>query len=68
MEWLMSAWQFMTANWDKISGALLAFIALAEAITRLTPTEKDDGFVERMGAIIRKILDFLKVPNAKKDK
>lgn len=68
MEWMMGAWQFLMANVDKITGATMAFLALAEAITRLTPTETDDGFVERMGAVIRKILDFLKVPNVKKER
>ena len=58
MEWLLQ-------NIDKMAAALLALIALAEAIVRLTPTEKDDGAVERVGAIIRKLLDVLKVPNKK---
>ena len=41
-------------------------IAVAEVITRLTPTEKDDAFVQRLGAGIKKVLDAIKLPNVKK--
>lgn len=37
------------------------FLAIAEGITRLTPTKKDDGFILRLG----KAVDFVlsKLPN-----
>lgn len=63
MEALKNFMQFIVQNWGNISLAIMALVALAEAIVRITPTTSDDGAVERIGAIIRKILDFLKVPN-----
>ena len=41
-------------------------IAVAEFITRLTPTKKDDGFVQRAGTLIKFVLDAVKTPNLKK--
>ena len=66
MEWISSIVNFLMENFGKISATLLAALGLAEAITRFTPTEKDDGAVERIGAFIRKVLDFFKMPNVKK--
>jgi len=41
-------------------------IAIAEFITRLTPTKKDDGFVQRIGELIKFVLDKVKTPNVRK--
>lgn len=46
--------------------ALLSLVAFLEVAVRFTKTEKDDGFVERLGQKIRKLMDVLKVPNNKK--
>jgi len=48
--------------------ALGAGIAIAEAVTRLTPTKKDDGFVQRLGELIKLVLDSLSLPNLEKKK
>lgn len=53
-------------NYAEILLALSMLVGAAEIIVRLTPTQEDDGFVERVGKVLRKIMDFLKVPNAKK--
>ena len=63
MEGLKNFAQFVVQHWGDITMAILALVALAEAIVRITPTQSDDGAVERIGSVIRKILDFLKVPN-----
>lgn len=48
-----------------IPALLLALVALAEIVVRFTKTEKDDGFVQRVGSIIKRVLDVFKVPNRK---
>ncbi len=48
--------------------ALTIGIAIAEFGVRLTPTEKDDGFVQRLGALLKTILDTVKIPNNTKKK
>lgn len=63
----MEVINYIMANWEIFTGIILGLLAVVEFIVRLTPTEKDNGAVERIGAIIRKVLDVLKVPNAKKD-
>jgi len=57
--WLME-------NKEELAMTALTLIALAEMVVRLTPTKKDDGAVERVGHIVKKILDFFKLPNIKK--
>lgn len=63
-EMLNIAWLWMTGN-PYLS--LTIGIAVAEFITRLTPTKKDDGFVQRAGGLIKFVLDAVKAPNIKKD-
>lgn len=66
MEFFKSAIEFFIANGEIISAFILAILTVLELGVRLTPTKTDDGAVERIGKVIRKILDFLKVPNIKK--
>lgn len=68
MSFLTELIAYLTTHGPILVSAVLAFLTLAEAIVRLTPTEKDDGAVERLGKRIRQVLDMLdKVfPNLKK--
>lgn len=66
MESVKSLIEFLIENKEEIALLLLTLISVAEMVVRLTPTVKDDGAVERVGAIIRKVLDFFKIPNVKK--
>ena len=54
--WLMN-------NYVELFMVLGAVIAAAESIVRLTPTKADDGAVERIGNLLRRVMDFLKIPN-----
>jgi len=63
---MKAAFDWLLANKEGIAATVISFIVLAETVVRLTPTKKDDGAVERVGAVIRKVLDFLKLPNLKK--
>ena len=66
MEFLLPIIEFVKANLAGLGAVVLSALALAEAVVRLTPTQTDDGFVQRVGAVITKVLDWLKVPNLKK--
>ena len=66
MSIVISIGQWLIENYVQLFGILIGAIGLAEAITRITPTKKDDGFVERVGSFIRKIMDALRIPNKKK--
>ena len=55
--------QFIVENYVGILGSVVALVAFAETVVRLTPTKSDDGAVERIGKIVSAICDFLKVPN-----
>lgn len=63
MESLKGLVQWLVENYDKMFLILAAVIGLAEAVTRLTKTEKDDGFVQRLGSGLKKVMDMLKIPN-----
>jgi hypothetical protein len=66
MEFILKAYTWLTANGENIAvgvGGLLVFLQL---VTRLTPTESDDGFVTKIGKAFDKLCDLLKIPNNKK--
>lgn len=52
--------------WDhkaEIFGALAMIVGALEILVRLTPTTADDGAVERIGKTLKRIMDFLRIPN-----
>lgn len=53
-------WGYIVSN-PEIS--VPAALAVAEAITRLTPTDKDDGFVKRIGSVVDLVFNAVKFPN-----
>ena len=65
LETFKTIFEFLAQNAVVIIGALLGLVAALEVITSLTPTEKDDLFVQRIGNFIRKIAGLLKIPNRK---
>jgi hypothetical protein len=44
--------QFVQSNWEGIVLVLTSAVALASAVTALTPTPKDDGIVKKLYALI----------------
>lgn len=50
-----------------VAAIIMGLISVAEIAVRLTPTEKDDGAVHRIGDFFEKLFNLLKVPNYKKD-
>jgi len=62
----MEIFKWLTANYQDVLLSVAAVVAAAEIVVRITPTKKDDSAVERVGAIVRKLMDFFKVPNVKK--
>lgn len=68
MDFLTTTLGVIISSVQNISPIIPVVLGVAELITRLTPTKKDDGFIERIGSSIRKGLDLLQVPNKKKDK
>ena len=59
----MEQLNFVMENWGSISLAAFAGLFFAECIVRITPTKKDDGAVERVGKIIKRVFDTVKIPN-----
>jgi len=68
MSFLTELIAYVSTHGPVFVAAVLALLAFAELVVRLTPTEKDDGAVERIGKKVRKWVDMLdKVfPNIKK--
>lgn len=66
MTTIMEIWAYLKTHWYMIVGAGTALMTLLQFIVRLTPTEKDDGFVERLGLFLSKAMDVLNIPNVKK--
>jgi len=59
----MAFLNWMQANYMNLLLAISGLVAVAEVITRFTPTKVDDSILERIGKVIKGIMDFLKVPN-----
>lgn len=66
MEFITHIGQWLVQNYVELFTIVGLVLGAAEAITRFTPTTKDDAFLERIGSVLRKIMDFLKIPNVKK--
>jgi hypothetical protein len=47
---------------------VMGALAVAETVTRLTPTKKDDGFIQRIGSVVNRVFDLVKIPNRMKGK
>ena len=65
MELIKELVTWFMVNGPAVAGAVLGLLTVAETITRLTPTTKDDTAVERIGGVIRKFFDMLGLPNNK---
>jgi hypothetical protein len=64
---LMALYSWVQLNGAVLISAIMAGLTFLEFIVRLTPTDKDDGAVERAGKFIRNAFDVLGVPNKSKD-
>ena len=49
----MNIWNWITSNWTEIVAAVGGIVLAARIIVKLTPTPKDDSFLE-------KVINFLK--------
>jgi hypothetical protein len=56
--------EWIQQNYVEMFQLVVAIVAAAEIVTRLTPTTKDDGFTKRAGEIIDKLMVWF--PNLKK--
>jgi len=66
MELIKEIIDWIMANGGNLVLALMLIVEGLEVLVRFTPTEKDDGFVERLGQILKKINDFIGLPNRQK--
>ncbi len=56
MDWL-------NEHYLDLGAAVLGLYAFVELIVRVTPTKADDTVLERVGKVLKKLMDFLKIPN-----
>lgn len=54
---------YIQAHWDDLFTVIGITVSLATAITKLTPSTKDDAIVAKIAAVIEK-LSVLKKPKA----
>lgn len=53
---------YLMTHGPALAAIVLTLLSVAEMVVRLTPTEKDDGAVERIGKLIRKLFDTIGIP------
>jgi hypothetical protein len=64
MDSLLNQYYWMRDNWMDLIVAMSLLLMAAQAIVKLTPTKKDDSFLERLNGLFEKFLTF--VPNVKR--
>lgn len=57
--------EFIQIQGPILASAILAILGAGEAVVRITPTKRDDTFVERVGTQIRRFFDLIGFPNYK---
>lgn len=62
---LISIYQWLIAHEADLVNIITGILGVATVVVRLTPTEKDDNLVHRIGDLVDKVLDFLHIPNNK---
>jgi hypothetical protein len=67
MEQLQQTINQVVALAPAIAAIIMGLLSVAEIIVRLTPTEKDDGAVHRIGDFFEKVFNLLRVPNYTKE-
>lgn len=63
MEKFQAIIQWIVNNYAACFAFLASIVVSAEIICRLTPTTKDDTVLEKIGKVLKGIMDFLKIPN-----
>lgn len=63
METIKTIADWIAANYQNVFYFLLALVGVLEMLFRIIKTEKPLSFLERVGAVLRQIMDFLKIPN-----
>ena len=66
---MIDAFQWAMSHTQDLGELVLMFLAAGAAITRLTPTEKDDGFIMRLTEKVTWVLKAIgmpTIPNRKK--
>ena len=63
MEKFQSIVQWIINNYAACFTFVATLVVAAEIICRLTPTTKDDTVMEKIGKVLKAIMDFLKIPN-----
>jgi hypothetical protein len=68
MGFLTEAYAYLSVHWPVLLALPMSVLGLLELAVRLTPTTRDDGFIERLGKKIRAFYDSLYrvFPNLKK--
>lgn len=65
MEQVMNFLYWLKDNYIELLSSLGIIMVGLQMLVRLTPTKKDDGALERVGAKLNWLMDLLKVPNVK---
>ena len=66
MEHVRELIQYLVADGDRFAFFAIAALSAFEIFVRVSPTKSPKSGLERIGSVIKFILDYLKVPNTKR--
>ena len=49
----MEAWTWINQNWEHVVAAIGGIVIAARIIVKLTPTPKDDSFLEKIVSVLK---------------
>lgn len=67
MDQIMNYLYWMKDNYAELLSSIAVLVMALEMIVRLTPTKKDDSFMERVSSKLNWLMNLLKVPNVKRE-
>ena len=66
MEHFRELIQYLVADADRFAFFVILLLSGFEIFVRVAPTKSPKSGLERIGAVIKFVLDYLKVPNTKR--
>jgi hypothetical protein len=63
MDKIMPIVNWIRDNYINVFYFLAAVVSTGELLVRIIPTMDKKGLLERIGAFLQRIMDFLKIPN-----
>lgn len=67
LEKMKEIYAWLVANYENLAIFLSMLLGALEVLFRIVPTKSGESFIQRAGAILKKLMDLAKIPNVKRE-